>query len=335
MSKFKERYKNIQKRGKQFIFIVGFLLCVFPIAWNVITGWQQEEAITTYQKAVDYKQKSDLEMILNEAKSYNEQLYQFQGAVVDQVDLYDEDYYNKQLDCSGTGIMGSLEIPKIDVNLPIYHGTSEEALSNGVGHLKGSSLPVGGSSTHSVLSGHRGLPSSKLLLRMDEVEEGDYFFIKTCDQVLAYKVIRIAVVQPEDTSALQIKAEEDLISLVTCTPYGINTHRLIVTGARCDYSKLDQDMLQQSWPSVREIVFTLIPFFLVMFVIVMNYIDRRNLKRAKGEEVTSYGRSSDAIIGADSISTRKYRRRRKTRRDDKKRFYTDHTSRRRNRKRRC
>lgn len=309
MSKFKERYKNIQKniqkRGKQIIFIVGFLLCVFPIAWNGITGWQQEAAITTYQKAVDYKQRSDLEEILNEAKSYNEQLYQFQGAVVDQVDLYEEDYYNKQLDCSGTGIMGSLEIPKIDVNLPIYHGTSEEVLSNGVGHLKGSSLPVGGSSTHSVLSGHRGLPSSKLLLRMDEVEEGDYFFIKICDQILAYKVIRIEVVQPEDTSALQIKAEEDLVSLVTCTPYGINTHRLIVTGRRCDYSELEHDTIQQSWPSVREIVFTLLPFLLLIVVIAMNYIDRRNLKRAKGEEVTSYRKSPADIIGTDSISTRK------------------------------
>lgn len=326
MSKFKVIYINIKKRGKQIIFIVGFLLCVFPIAWNVITGCQQEAAITTYQKAVDYKQKSDLEAILNEAKSYNEQLYQFQGAVVDRVDLYDEDYYNKQLDCSGTGIMGSLEIPKIDVNLPIYHGTSEEALSNGVGHLKGSSLPVGGNSTHSVLSGHRGLPSSKLLLRMDEVEEGDYFFIKTCDQILAYKVIRIAVVQPEDTSALQIKADEDLVSLVTCTPYGINTHRLIVTGVRCDYSELDHDMLQQSWPSVREIVFTLLPFLLVIFVIVMNYIDRRNLRRAKGEEDISCGKYSGNTIGTDSIGTRKYGRWRRNRRNDRTRFHTDCTA---------
>lgn len=334
MSKFKEKYNNIKKRGKQLIFITGFILCVFPTVWNVITGWQQESAITTYQKSVDYKQKSDLEEILNEAISYNEQLYQFKGAVVDRVDLYDEDYYNKQLDCSGTGIMGSLEIPKIDVNLPIYHGTGEEALSNGVGHLKGSSLPVGGSSTHSILSGHRGLPSSKLLLRMDEIEDGDYFFIKTCDQILAYKVMRIEVVQPEDTSALQIKAEEDLVSLVTCTPYGINTHRLIVTGTRCDYTDADHDMIPRSWPSIREIVCTLLPFLLVMFVIIMNCIDRRNLKRAKGEEDTSYGRSSDDIIGANSISTRKYGRRRQSRRNDKKRFHTDYTARRRNKKRR-
>lgn len=333
MSKFKEKYRNIRKRGKQLIFITGFLLCVFPIVWNVITGWQQEEVITTYQKAVDFKQKSDLEVILNKAISYNEQLYQFQGAVVDQVDLYDEDYYNKQLDCSGTGIMGCLEIPKIDVNLPIYHGTGEQALSNGVGHLKGSSLPVGGSSTHSILSGHRGLPSSKLLLRMDEIEKGDYFFIKTCGQTLAYKVIGIEVVQPEDTSALQIKADEDLVSLVTCTPYGINTHRLIVTGTRCDYTEVDHDMIPKSWPSIREIACTLLPFLLVMFVIVMNCIDRRNLKRAKGEEDTSYCKSSDDIIGTDSISTRKCGRRRKTGRDDKKRFHTDHIARRRNKKR--
>lgn len=321
----------MQKRGRQIIFVMGFLLCVFPIVWNVITGWQQEKAIATYQTAVDYKQKSDLEKILNEAKNYNAQLYQFQGAVVDQVNLYEESYYNKQLDCSGTGIMGSLEIPKIDVNLPIYHGTGEEALSNGVGHLKGSSLPVGGNNTHAILSGHRGLPSSKLLLRMDEVEEGDYFFIRICNQTLAYKVIGIEVVQPEDTSALQIKAEEDLVSLVTCTPYGINTHRMIVTGTRCDYTEVDYDMLQQSWPSAREILFTLLPFLLVVFVIVMNYIDRRNLKRAKGEEDTSHCKYSGDSIGADCISTRQYSRGRKAR----KRFHTDCTARRRRKKRRC
>lgn len=320
MSRFK-KYENVQKWGKWIVFMIGFLVCVSPIVWNVITRWQQEQAIATYQTAVEYKQKNDLEEILSTAQNYNELLFQFQGAVVDQVNLYEEEFYNKQLDCSGTGIMGSLEIPKIDVNLPIYHGTDEEALGNGVGHLKGSSLPVGGNSSHAVLSGHRGLPSSKLLLRLDEIEEKDYFFIKTCDQILAYKVTEIKVVQPEDTSALQIKADEDLVSLVTCTPYGINTHRLIVTGMRCDYAKIDYDMLQQSWPSFREMIFTLLPFLLVMLMIIMNYIDRRNWKRAKGEEGTSCGKYFDNIIGADSISTRRYSRKRQ---HDRTRFYSDH-----------
>lgn len=318
MSRFK-KYENIQKWGRRIIFIIGFLCCVFPIVWNVITRRQQEEAIATYQTAIDHTQKGDLESILNEAHNYNELLFQFQGAVVNQVNLYDEEYYNKQLDCSGTGIMGSLEIPKIDVNLPIYHGTGEEALGNGVGHLKGSSLPVGGSSTHAVLSGHRGLPSAKLLLRMDEIEKEDYFFIKTCDQILAYKVVEINVVQPEDTSTLQIKADEDLVSLVTCTPYGINTHRLIVTGTRCDYTKIDYDMFLQSWPSFREMIFTVLPFLLVLIMIVMNYIDRRNWKRAKDEEDTSCGKYFNNAIGADGISTRKYGRRKQNKRT---RFYS-------------
>lgn len=325
MNRFKERYQKIQKWGRRIIFITGFILCVFPMIWNMITRWQQENAIATYQTAIADKEKNDLETILEEAKIYNDQLYQFQGAVVDQIDLYEEVYYNKQLDCSGTGIMGSLEIPKIDVNLPIYHGTDEEVLSNGVGHLKGSSLPVGGSSTHAVLSGHRGLPSSKLFLRMDEVEEGDYFFLKICDQTLAYKVTEINIVEPKDTSVLQIKAEEDLVSLVTCTPYGINTHRLIVTGTRCSYIKTDYDMLQQALPSFRELLFTLLPFLLLILMIVMNCIDRRNLKRAKGEEGTSRCKYSGNTIRTDSIGARKYGWRRRTNRT---RFYPDYTARR-------
>ena len=199
--------------------------------------------------------------------------------------------------------MGSLEIPKIDVNLPIYHGTGEEALSSGVGHLKGTSLPIGGSNTHAVLSGHRGLPSSKLLIRMDEIEKGDYFFIKICNQTLAYKVISIKVVDPEDVSSLEIKVNEDLVSLVTCTPYGINTHRLIVTGTRSEYEESNYDTIQESLPSFREMLFTLLPFILVLFRVIMNYMDRRNLKRAKGKEDTSYYKYSGDIIRENSIGT--------------------------------
>lgn len=323
MSRFKEKRCNIQKFGKRIIFIIGFLLCLFPIVSNVISKVQQENVIETYQTAVTFQSKNQLEEILNNAQEYNELLFQFQDTVVNQVNLYDEEYYNRQLDCSGTGIMGSLEIPKIDVKLPIYHGTGDEALSSGVGHLKGTSLPVGGSNTHAVLSGHRGLPSSKLLIRMDEIEKGDYFFIKTCGQTLAYKVTEIKVVDPEDVSNLQIKEEKDMVSIVTCTPYGINTHRLIVTGMRSDYEKMDEEQQQQTWPSFREMLFTLLPFALILCMIIMNWRDRRSLKRAKSEKDTSYCNYTDHIICTNSICTRGKGQITGERRSIRKRFYTD------------
>lgn len=328
MSRFKEKICNIREVGKEIIFIIGFLLCIFPIVSNVITSVQQENVIETYQTAVTKQSKNDLKEIRKNAVQYNELLFRFQDTVIDQVNLYDEMYYNQQLDCSGTGIMGSLEIPKIDVKLPIYHGTGEAALSNGVGHLKGTSLPVGGDDTHAVLSGHRGLPSSKLLIRMDEIENGDYFFINTCDQTLAYEVSSINVVEPDDVSDLQIKEGEDLVSIVTCTPYGINTHRLIVTGIRVDYKKSSHEQQQQSWPSFREILFTLLPFVLILCMIVMNWRDRRSLKRAKNEKDASYYKHNDYIICANGVCTRGKGQLAGERRSIRKRFYTDHHTRR-------
>ena len=149
--------------------------------------------------------------------------------------------------------MGSLEIPKIDVDLPINHGTSDEALSNGVGHIQGTSLPVGGNNTHAVLSGHRGLPSSKLLVRLDEMKKGDYFFIRTCNKTLAYK----------------IEKNKDIVSLVTCTPYGLNTHRLVVTGKRVPYEENVYKSIDEGIPSIREILTNALPLiFLVVFVVL-------------------------------------------------------------------
>lgn len=296
----------MKKWGSKVLFLAGFLLCIFPLVSNVITRWQQEEAISTYQTAVEHEKNIDLEKIWEEAGKYNEMLYQFRGEVVDQVNLYEESYYNSQLDCSGTGIMGSLEIPKIDVNLPIYHGTEETSLSNGVGHLKGTSLPVGGKNTHSVLSGHRGLPSSKLLVRLDEIQEGDYFFIRSCNRTLAYKVKEIKVVEPENVSSLDIRNGQDLVSLVTCTPYGINTHRLIVTGERVEYEEGIYESIQPSVPSLRELIFMFLPFILLLFMLGMNYKDRRHLKRGKVKKNSSCSKRSAVDICNISDSTGKY-----------------------------
>lgn len=267
-----------KKWEMRILFLIGFLLCCFPLVNPVIERRHQEDVVATYQKAVQ-EQENQIAGILKEAQEYNDLLFQTQGAVVDQTDLFSDENYKGQLDLSKTGVMGSLDIPKINVNLPIYHGTGEEVLSNGIGHLQGTSLPIGGENTHSVLSGHRGLPTSKLLVRLDEMKAGDFFFIRTCSQILAYKVIDIQVVEPEDVSCLDIQPEKDLVSLVTCTPYGINTHRLIVTGTRVEYEESDYRSIEEAVPSVREILFTVLPFAFAALVIGLYVKDRRRVKR--------------------------------------------------------
>lgn len=259
------------------IFIIGFALCCLPIIWNVIEQRHQSDAVATYQNAVSKKDDTKLKEIMDNAAAYNDMLYQTGGAVVDNFDteILSDESYEKQLNISGNGTMGSLDIPKINVELPIYHGTDDTVLSNGIGHLQGTSLPVGGANTHCVLTGHRGLPSSKLLIRLDEMVEGDLFFLRIGNETLAYKVNKIQIVEPEDVSGLQIEAGEDLVTLVTCTPYGINTHRLLVTGKRVEYKKAQHDEIKQELPSVRELIFFLLPFLFAAIAIGLYLWNRR------------------------------------------------------------
>lgn len=163
--------------------------------------------------------------------------------------------------------MGSIEIPSINVNLPIYHGTSDEVLSAGVGHLNGSSLPIGGVNTKSILTAHRGLPSSKLFTRLDELVEGDLFFIRVLNETLAYKVNDIQVIEPEDVAGLEIEEGKDLVSLITCTPYGLNTHRLVVTGGRTEYEPAIYESIESKNMSIREYIFLAIPFVFLTIIV--------------------------------------------------------------------
>lgn len=237
----------------------------------------QSDAVATYQSAVSKKDDTKLEEIMNQAIAYNDMLYQTGGAIVDDSDtaVLSDESYEEQLNISGNGTMGSLDIPKINVELPIYHGTDDTALSNGIGHLQGTSLPTGGENTHCVLTGHRGLPSSKLLIRLDEMKEGDLFFLRIGNDTLAYEVCKIQVVEPEDVSALQIEAGQDLVTLVTCTPYGINTHRLLVTGKRVEYKKAQHDAIKQELPSARELIFFCLPFLFAAVAIGLYLWNRR------------------------------------------------------------
>lgn len=195
-------------------------------AWNRLAA---DRMIVQYRHSLwEDSQKSVLEQKKQEAEKYNQELAAAGGGM----SAEGRKDYERQLDLDGSGIMGYLEIPKISVCLPVYHGTEDEALARGAGHLEGSSLPVGGGGTHTVLTGHRGLPSAKLFTDLDQLREGDTFRIMTLGDTLEYEVTGIRTVLPEETKDLRILEGKDLATLVTCTPYGVNTHRLLVTGER-------------------------------------------------------------------------------------------------------
>ena len=280
--------RQSEKKGKKFrnlLFWAGFLICIFPVISNIVEQQRQADAVATYRQTMENEDEKEIEEKWRQANEYNEMLFQAKGGIVEETE---EKKYEELLNIHGTDIMGSLEIPKIQVELPIYHGTADEVLSNGIGHLEGTSLPIGGENTHSVLTGHRGLPSSKLLVRLDEMKIGDLFFIHTYKEVMAYKVEEIMVVKPEDTAWMEIKGEKDLVSLVTCTPFGINSHRLIVTGHRVDYKEKEYIKIKPQLPSVREIIVTVFPILFVVSVVVIEIKNRiqtyRRQRRRKRRE---------------------------------------------------
>ena len=280
--------RQSEKKGKKFrnlLFWAGFLICIFPVISNIVERQRQADAVATYRQTMEKEDEKEIEEKWRQANEYNEMLFQAKGGIVEETE---EKKYEELLNIHGTDIMGSLEIPKIQVELPIYHGTEDEVLSNGIGHLEGTSLPIGGENTHSVLTGHRGLPSSKLLVRLDEMKIGDLFFIHTYKEVMAYKVEEIMVVKPEDIAWMEIKGEKDLVSLVTCTPFGINSHRLIVTGHRVDYKEKEYIKIKPQLPSVREIIVTVFPILFVVSIVVIEIKNRiqtyRRQRRRKRRE---------------------------------------------------
>jgi sortase A len=214
------------------IFLTGLCLLLYPTFSNWWNSFHQSRAIAAYVEAVDDLTLAQQEQLLEEALAYNQKLsVQGNAFVLNQAAT--EEYYSI-LDVSGTGIMGYIYIQKINVSLPVYHGTEEAVLQVAVGHLEGTSLPVGGEGTHCVLSGHRGLPSAKLFSDLDELEVGDTFTLTVLNQTATYQVDQIRIVDPDDISELQIEKGQDYCTLVTCTPYGVNSHRLLVRGLRIE-----------------------------------------------------------------------------------------------------
>ena len=209
----------------------GLSLLLYPTVSDCWNSFHQSRAIASYSQEVASLNRTDYAAIWASAQAYNESLISRGGSVLTESQKRE---YEDLLDTGGTGIMGQIEIPCIDVSLPIYHGTDESVLQVAAGHLEWTSLPVGGESSHCVLSGHRGLPSAKLFTNLDRLTEGDVFLIRVLNEVLTYEVDQILIVEPENIEPLQVVEGKDYCTLVTCTPYGINTHRLLVRGHRIE-----------------------------------------------------------------------------------------------------
>lgn len=263
--------KNISTIILVLIFFVGLSLLLYPTISDYWNSFHQSRAIATYAEAVAELDDEDYEKMWQEAEAYNQKLSNQPNRW--NLTEEEEEEYNRILDIGGTGIMGYIEIPEIKVSLPIYHGTDEGVLQIAVGHIPGSSLPVGGIGTHSVVSGHRGLPSAKLFTNLDELDEGDVFMIRVLDETLTYEVDKISIVEPDDLTGLEIDSELDLCTLVTCTPYGVNSHRLLVRGHRIpnledDSIRVTADAMQVDRLIVASAIAVPILLVLIIWVLV-------------------------------------------------------------------
>lgn len=223
------------------LFLAGLSLLLYPLVANQWNSYRQSRLISTYESEVmnlEEEGSVDYEAEWERANAYNASLLPSilpdSFAIAQASDEPDAEYM-ASLNLTGDGMMGTIEIPKISVKLPIYHTTEASVLEKAAGHLEGSSLPVGGENTHAVISAHRGLPSASLFTDLDQLEMGDHFLIHVLNETLAYEVDQIQVVEPEDTASLAVEAGEDLVTLLTCTPYGVNSHRLLVRGHRVAY----------------------------------------------------------------------------------------------------
>ena len=228
----KKKINNLITVFLVLILLAGLSLLLYPTFSDWWNSYHQTKAIASYAADVANLSNEDYEKIWKAATEYNASLSERNSDYT--LTEEQKSQYEQLLNVSGDGIMGYIEIPSINCSLPIYHGTQESVLQIAVGHIEWSSLPVGGASSHCVVSGHRGLPSAKLFTNLDELSKGDTFMLRVLDEVLTYEVDQILIVEPQDTGALQIEEGKDYCTLVTCTPYGINTHRLLVRGHRID-----------------------------------------------------------------------------------------------------
>ena len=260
------------------LFFVGVLL--YPAVSDYLSRIHSSKVIQSYEKSIVGLDQETKNKMLQEAQAYN-------SSLIGKGELYDpfmsiekvDKYYMSLLNSNGDGVMGYIQIPRIDVKLPIYHTTSEKVLQKGVGHLQGTSLPIGGKSTHAALSGHRGLPSSNLFTDLDLLEIGDIFYMEVLGNTSAYKIDQIKIVLPTETKDLEIVDGKDYVTLITCTPYSVNTHRLLVRGIRIDYQKAIEEQANEVDNGIHvpfEIQILLIGFTVLMLIFLLLKVRRKN-----------------------------------------------------------
>ena len=280
--------KEIKEKLIIFLFILmivlGLGMILFPLISNQVNKIQYQKVIGTYDDKIVQNSETENNQMLTEAREYNSSI-----STTDIIDVFQNPVqtnsteYLSILNVDDNGMMGYISIPKIDVRIPIYHGTSSDILQKGVGHLEGSSFPVGGESTHAILSAHRGLPSSRLFTDLDQLEEGDIFYIYVLNEVLAYQVDQILVTEPSETEALKIVDGKDYVTLVTCTPYAINTHRLLVRGERIEYNKqVEEQTVEDRSLSTADIILyisLIIAILLIIIAVIVSVRHKKNKNR--------------------------------------------------------
>ena len=270
------------------IFLAGLSLLLYPFVANQWNNYRQKQLISGYEQVVSEKEAAegiDYDAERKKAEEYNEAL--LPCVLPDSFALAEssgvDPVYMNTLNIAGDEMMGSVEIPKINIKIPIYHTTEEEVLNKGAGHLEGSSLPVGGANTHAVISAHRGLPSASLFTDLDQMKVGDHFLIHVLDETLCYEVDKISVVKPEDTSALAVEDGQDLVTLLTCTPYGVNTERLLVRGHRVPYVeeevKEEKTVLSGSSLHTNYLLWVFVGLSVTALFVFVLYLKETKLKR--------------------------------------------------------
>ncbi|RHT69178.1 class C sortase [Ruminococcus sp. AM29-12LB] len=233
--------KKIVKVFRGVGYLIAFSLILYPVVSNYVNQLHSTTIATDYEQEVSHLSENLENEMIEQAREYNKSLIGISSFIDPFSDTEgiqtEDDVYNNLLKIDDTGMMGYIDIPKLDIVLPVYHGISEKVLQSGVGHLPNTSLPVGGESSHAVLSGHRGLANAKIFTDLNKMEVGDVFYIKVLHHTFAYQVDQILTVLPSETDALQIEKGKDYVTLVTCTPYAVNTHRLLVRGTRIPYEE--------------------------------------------------------------------------------------------------
>ncbi len=263
-------------------FSIGLSIFLYPIITNYISYQNGLWQIKTYEKSVQGISEEDYSSILLEAKKYNKELIENYEKIIE-----DEKGYYNQINIPNTDIMGYIYIEKLNIDLPIYHGMEDAVLQVGIGHFQGSSLPIGGENTHSALLGHRGLPTAKLFTHLDKLKIGDNFTIKILKEKLFYKVDQIEIVEPDEVlEKLKIEENKDLVTLVTCTPYGINTERLLVRGIRTDEVETSRTNIEKIFnKNYNKNILTIVTIIVLTIVIISIIITSLHQKNKKGKKV--------------------------------------------------